>query len=76
MKFIYIYTYITLKTFRWWEKITKNPGENIYGKLIVISKSPRINVQNSRIGPHKIPVIEKQYNFVSLIELKQMANSG
>ena len=48
----------------------------MYGKLIVISKSPRINVQNSRIGPHKIPVIEKQNNFVSLIELKQMANSG
>lgn len=56
-------------------KSTKKPGESRLGKLIVISKSPRINVQTSRTGPHITPVIEKKYNFVPQIDWNKRSYS-
>lgn len=44
----------------WRSQITRNPGENKYGKFNVNSKSPLINVQNSKNGPHIIPVSESK----------------
>jgi len=41
------------------EEHTIKPGEKRYGKLIAIFKSPRINVQMSKTGPHMIPIINR-----------------